>query len=217
MKVLRILIILCGFHISCCFISSTRLFSCNRSIRKKLPLNAIANENLKSSPIIQWYPGHIAKGEKALMSCLKKVDVVVELRDARISTSTAHPLVEKWVGMLRPRIIVFAHLDQIPNEALTDWRKYLSYKVRGKIPMYWVDSKKGKGIHELRRAILAKGDYVNQRRVRRGIKPRAIRAAVIGFPNVGKSAIINQVNYSTHTTFFFFFKTMDTTLLLLLL
>ena len=34
--------------------------------------------------------------------------------------------------------------------------------------------------------------YAN-RREKRGIQPRAVRAAVIGFPNVGKSALINRL------------------------
>ncbi|PLS67608.1 MAG: ribosome biogenesis GTPase YlqF, partial [Cyanobacteria bacterium M5B4] len=32
--------------------------------------------------LIQWYPGHIAKAEKALKEQLKLVDVVLEVRDA---------------------------------------------------------------------------------------------------------------------------------------
>jgi ribosome biogenesis GTPase A len=34
---------------------------------------------------------------------------------------------------------------------------------------------------------------INQRREARGLKPRPIRACVIGFPNVGKSALINRM------------------------
>ena len=30
---------------------------------------------------------------------------------------------------------------------------------------------------------------INEKRVKRGIQPRAVRAAVIGFPNVGKIAL----------------------------
>ena len=40
---------------------------------------------------IQWYPGHIAKAERALKEQLKRVDVVLEVRDARIPLATYHP------------------------------------------------------------------------------------------------------------------------------
>lgn len=41
----------------------------------------------------QWYPGHIAKTEKELKNQLKLMDVVIEVRDARIPLSTSHPQV----------------------------------------------------------------------------------------------------------------------------
>lgn len=42
---------------------------------------------------VQWYPGHIAKAERQLKEQLKMVDVVLEVRDARIPKSTCHPQV----------------------------------------------------------------------------------------------------------------------------
>jgi len=49
-----------------------------------------------TTPPIQWYPGHIAKAEKALKE--QPVDVVLEVRDARIPIATHHPQVAEWVG-----------------------------------------------------------------------------------------------------------------------
>lgn len=45
----------------------------------------------------QWYPGHIAKTEKELKEQLKLMDVVIEVRDARIPLSTCHPQVRLLV------------------------------------------------------------------------------------------------------------------------
>ena len=50
-----------------------------------------------STPIIQWYPGHIAKAEKQLNKSLEKVDIVIEVRDARIPLATSHPCLQKWI------------------------------------------------------------------------------------------------------------------------
>jgi ribosome biogenesis GTPase A len=44
--------------------------------------------------LIQWYPGHIAKAEKQLKEQLKQVDVVLEVRDARIPLASHHPQVK---------------------------------------------------------------------------------------------------------------------------
>jgi len=48
-------------------------------------------------PKIQWYPGHIAKAEKKLSEVINKVDLVIEVRDARIPLSTGHPHLNKWI------------------------------------------------------------------------------------------------------------------------
>ena len=50
---------------------------------------------------------------------------MIELRDARIPSSTAHPLVKEWVGTARPRIVVFARVDMVPSEAIEMWRKHI--------------------------------------------------------------------------------------------
>jgi ribosome biogenesis GTPase A len=142
-----------------------------------------------TSPPIQWYPGHIAKAEKSLLEQLKKVDVVLEVRDARIPLATHHPQVPQWVGS-RGRVLVLNRLDMIPppvRQLWTDW-----FQAQGEAP-YFTDAQHGKGIAAVAQATQAAGAQVNQRRRDRGMLPRPIRAVVIGFPNVGKSALINRL------------------------
>ena len=50
-----------------------------------------------SAPPIQWYPGHIAKAEQQLKRNLEKVDLVIEVRDARIPLATGHPHLNRWL------------------------------------------------------------------------------------------------------------------------
>ena len=45
---------------------------------------------------------------------------------------------------------------------------------------------------QLKRVMEQTGTRMNAHRAQRGLKPRAVRACVIGFPNVGKSALINR-------------------------
>ena len=40
---------------------------------------------------INWYPGHMFKTKKQIISDLKLIDVVVELLDARIPVSSRNP------------------------------------------------------------------------------------------------------------------------------
>ncbi|OLP19772.1 ribosome biogenesis GTPase YlqF [Leptolyngbya sp. 'hensonii'] len=142
-----------------------------------------------SSPLIQWYPGHIAKAERALMEQLKKVDVVLEVRDARIPLATHHPQVPQWVGS-KARILVLNRVDMIPETARQLWTGW--FRSQGETP-YFTDAQHGKGVDAVAQAAQVVGDQVNQRRHGRGMLPRPVRAVVIGFPNVGKSALINRL------------------------
>lgn len=142
-----------------------------------------------SSPPIQWYPGHIAKAERALREQLKLVDVVLEVRDARIPLSTEHPQVRQWLGN-KQRVLVLNRLDMIPVQAREQWTDW--FRAQGEEP-YFTDAQHGKGIEAVTKAAQAAGAQMNQRRRDRGMLPRPVRAGVIGFPNVGKSALINRL------------------------
>ena len=172
-------------------------------------------------PVVQWYPGHIAKAERALAETLKAVDVVVEVRDARIPKATSHPMIAQWTAG-RPRLVVLTHGDVIPGAAKADWissfpkfglnhpdqevdlqaqnqnkqaqqerLKYADDRVSN--PVLYVNAKQGIGVKALIRSITQAGAHVQERRKRRGLKERPLRVGVLGYPNVGKSALINKI------------------------
>jgi ribosome biogenesis GTPase A len=141
------------------------------------------------TPAIQWYPGHIAKAEKALLEQLKRVDVILEVRDARIPLATHHPRMQQWIGA-KEHILVINRVDMIPTDARTAWESWL--RSQGATP-YFANAQQGKGVAGIAKAAQTAGISMNQRRRDRGMRPRAVRAVVIGFPNVGKSALINRL------------------------
>lgn len=141
------------------------------------------------TPAIQWYPGHIAKAEKALAEQLKRVDVVLEVRDARIPLATCHPQMETWIGN-RERVLILNRVDMILAESRTAWEIW--FRAQGDRP-FFTNAQQGKGVAGIAKAAQAAGTAMNQRRRDRGMRPRAVRAVVIGFPNVGKSALINRL------------------------
>ncbi len=142
-----------------------------------------------STPAIQWYPGHIAKAERNLLEQLKKVDVVLEVRDARIPLATYHPQVERWIGN-KGRVLVMNRVDMIPSDARTAWDEWL--RSQDLVPCF-TDGQRGKGVKSLIKLAQQAGTQINQRRQARGMLPRPVRAVMIGFPNVGKSALINRL------------------------
>jgi ribosome biogenesis GTPase A len=142
-----------------------------------------------STPEIHWYPGHIARAQRQLQEQLKKVDVVLEVRDARIPSATHHPFVETWIGN-KMHLLIFNRVDMITPEVRLAWTQW--FKSQGQT-IYFSDAREGNGVAAIMKAAQVAGIAINQRRKERGMLPRAVRAVVIGYPNVGKSALINRL------------------------
>ena len=142
-----------------------------------------------NGPAIQWYPGHIARAEKALAEALAKVDLVIEVRDARIPRSTGHPRLRRWISG-KQHLLVLNRRDMVPPAAREAWDQW--FRPRGQA-VWWCDARAGTGVKQLQQAAIRAGDALNERRRSRGMKPRPVRALMLGFPNVGKSALINRL------------------------
>lgn len=138
---------------------------------------------------IQWYPGHIAKAERNLKEQLKRVDVVLEVLDARIPFASHHPQVKEWIGE-KPHLLILNRLDMIDQATRDLWLQW--FKSQGE-KLFFTNAKLGQGITAVGKATQKMGEQMNQRRVDRGMLPRPVRAVVIGMPNVGKSALINRL------------------------
>ena len=140
-------------------------------------------------PKIQWYPGHIAKAEKKLSEVINRVDLVIEVRDARIPLSTGHPHLNQWIKN-KKHILVINRSDMISPETINNWNKW--FNDNDKYP-HWCDAKRGIGIKEICKSTKESRLSIDNRRLSRGMKIRPIRTLTLGFPNVGKSALINRI------------------------
>ncbi|BDA45145.1 Ribosome biogenesis GTPase A [Coccomyxa sp. Obi] len=139
--------------------------------------------------LVQWYPGHIARAERRLKEQLGMVDVVLEVRDARIPMSTCHSQLAKWCGT-KPRLLLLNRVDMISDSDRAAWTRHF---VQHKTPVLWTDGVSGLGVGQVRKAALDVSVAINAKRRNRGLMPRPVRAVMIGFPNVGKSALINRL------------------------
>jgi ribosome biogenesis GTPase A len=117
------------------------------------------------------------------------VDLVIEVRDARIPLATGHPRLRRWIGS-KQHLLVLNRLDMISPAARQAWDAW--FRSQGQTP-WWCDAKSGTGVKQLQQAAIRAGDALNTRRRDRGMKPRPVRALMLGFPNVGKSALINRL------------------------
>jgi len=138
---------------------------------------------------INWYPGHMKKTKELIQSNLKLVDVVIELLDARIPSSSRNPQIDSIVTD-KPRIIALNKSD-LANPAITnDWIRYFQNYGINAIP---INSLTGYGLdkllEEIEEAAKPKMDALKLR----GIRKRPVRAMIVGIPNVGKSSLINRL------------------------
>nr|POE95507.1 dar gtpase 3, chloroplastic [Quercus suber] len=138
---------------------------------------------------VQWYPGHIAKTEKELKEQLKLMDVVIEIRDARIPMSTSHPQMDSWLGN-KKRILVLNREDMISTADRNAWATYFA---RQGTKVVFSNGQLGMGTMKLGRLAKVLAADVNVKRRAKGLLSRPVRAGIVGYPNVGKSSLINRL------------------------
>lgn len=138
---------------------------------------------------INWFPGHMAKARREVEENLKKVDVVIEILDARIPKSSHNPMMDE-ITKHKPRVVVLNKVDMADPKATDRWLS--KFKSEGKYPVA-LDGRHNQIIKKIEPlAIKATADDFN-RMEEKGIRRRAIRAMIIGIPNVGKSTVINNI------------------------
>ena len=146
-------------------------------------------EYLTQTPSIQWFPGHMAKTRRVMKESLGLVDIVVELRDARIPKSSRNPEIEKIIGD-KPRLVVFNKADIADPAVTKQWQEY--YKSHG-VRTLALDCRSGRGLKELVPAVREVLADLLAKRKAKGMQSRPIRMMIVGVPNVGKSSLINRL------------------------
>lgn len=140
-------------------------------------------------PVVHWFPGHMAKATRMIKDYVKKVDVVIELLDARIPRSSANPVITEVVGQ-KPHIIVLNKVDLADAKATKAWTEF--FTAQG-ITVLAIDSKTGKGKKQLVKAVERLSKPIIDKWTAKGIRSRSVRTIILGIPNVGKSTLINSL------------------------
>ncbi len=138
---------------------------------------------------IQWFPGHMAKARRQIQEKLKLIDIVIELLDARIPYSSRNPMIDD-ILLGKHRIVVLNKSDLADPAATERWVAHYSESGLHALP---IDAASGHRVNEIvpraKQSLAAKIEA----QIRKGVNPRAIRALIVGIPNVGKSTLINRL------------------------
>ena len=105
-------------------------------------------------------------------------DVILLVLDARLVNETRNREIEEKVRSLgRPLVYVVTKSDLVGKKEAASWKKKLK-------PCVFVSSREHHGTRKLRDRILIEAS-------RAGVKTKTVRVGVLGYPNVGKSSLIN--------------------------
>ena len=138
--------------------------------------------------VINWYPGHMAKARRQLSEMISRVDLMIELCDARLPYSSRNPDLDRMCRG-KNRILLLNKAD-LADPALTS--RWLSYFRSRGIEAAAIQAKQLKNKEALA-AIERSTQKAVQQAAARGIR-KTVRAMVVGVPNVGKSTYINQLH-----------------------
>lgn len=139
--------------------------------------------------MIQWYPGHMAKAFREMDEKLKFVDLVIVLLDARVPKSSFNP--EVYRKFQNKKVLyVLTKKDKADSVDTKKWCDY--YTNNGNIAVT-VNAKASDASKIVMKAVNKIMEEKRKKDASKGIRPKAVKAMVVGIPNVGKSTLINNL------------------------
>lgn len=132
---------------------------------------------------IRWYPGHMGKALEQIQDLIKKIDVVIEVLDARLPYSSAnHKLAE--MRRTKPWIKVLNKHDLADPSVTKAWVR--DFEQQAGVRALPLSAKK----HADTKPLIKLCQVMAPKRGKPGFP---VRAMVVGIPNVGKSTLINTL------------------------
>ena len=129
----------------------------------------------------------MTKARRMMQEDIKLIDLVIELVDARVPSSSRNPDIDE-LAKNKARLILLNKSDLADERMNQAWMAFFQEKG---FHVVQVNSRSGAGIKAIGAVIQEACKEKTERDRKRGIKNRPIRAMVVGIPNVGKSTFIN--------------------------
>ena len=144
--------------------------------------------------IIGWFPGHMAAARKKAAETMARIDVVIEVLDARLPGASTNPMIEELrLHRQRACLKVLNKADLADPAATVAWlRSFEAEKqavksgVQTPVKAVALSCKKPGEVAKIPRLAASLVPH-------RGTPGKPVRMMVMGIPNVGKSTLINAL------------------------
>lgn len=131
---------------------------------------------------IHWFPGHMNKARKEIKQIMPRIDVVIEILDARCPDTSSSPLLSELRGD-KPVLRLLSKSDLADPATTKAWVAALT---DGKTQVEAIVN----GQKNLRKQVV---NWTKAMAPKRGNMIKPLRLLVVGIPNVGKSTLINTL------------------------
>ena len=134
---------------------------------------------------IQWFPGHMTAARRDAAEAMERIDVVIEVLDARIPAAGSNPLINE-IRLYRQRpCLKILNKSDLADPAITKaWLNFFNAKKNVKAVA--LSCKKPGDAAKIPALCLQLAPY-------RGTSLKPLRMMIMGIPNVGKSTLINAL------------------------
>ena len=132
---------------------------------------------------INWFPGHMNKATREIREILPKVDLIIEIVDARLPYSSANPVIENFRAD-KPCLKLLSKSDLADPAITQQWLDHLQQDPT--VRALAITTHKPESIRKL-------AEMCQQMVHKKRDRATTITALITGIPNVGKSTFINTL------------------------
>ena len=134
---------------------------------------------------IQWYPGHMTSARKKAAETMERIDVVIEVLDARLPEASCNPMInELRLHRQRPCLKILNKTDLADPVATKAWINF--YNKQKNVKAVALSCKKPGDAAKIPGLCAALAPH-------RGTNLKPLRMMIMGIPNVGKSTLMNAL------------------------